>query len=91
MRVLVDTSVWVEFLNGFDSPEADALASCLADGVDVVTCGPVDAGSITVRALMDCLIATLAAKDGARLLAKDNDMRHILESGLLELSAAPLP
>ena len=39
MRVLVDTSAWVDFLNGFASPAADALAELLQGDEDVCTCG----------------------------------------------------
>ena len=39
MRVLVDTSVWADFLNGFPSPAADALAQFLQGDDDVCTCG----------------------------------------------------
>ena len=39
MRVLVDTSVWVDFLNGFPSPAADALAGLLQGDDEVCTCG----------------------------------------------------
>lgn len=43
MRVLVDTSAWVDFLNGFPSPAADALADLLRGDDDVCTCGIVAA------------------------------------------------
>jgi len=43
VRVLVDTSVWVDFFNGFSSPEADALARLIRDETDVLTCGVVSA------------------------------------------------
>ncbi len=39
MRVLVDTSAWADFLNGFPSPAADALADLLRGDDDVCTCG----------------------------------------------------
>ena len=39
MRVLVDTSAWVDFLNDFPSPAADALAELLHGDDDVCTCG----------------------------------------------------
>jgi len=39
VRVLVDTSAWVDFLNGFRSPAADALAELLQGDNDVCTCG----------------------------------------------------
>jgi predicted nucleic acid-binding protein len=39
VRVLVDTSVWVDFFNGHPSPEADALAGLLDEEVELLTCG----------------------------------------------------
>jgi predicted nucleic acid-binding protein len=39
MRVLVDTSAWVDYLNGQSSPAAEALATILAGSDDVCTCG----------------------------------------------------
>lgn len=39
MRVLVDTSAWADFLNGFPSPAADALGELLRGDDDVCTCG----------------------------------------------------
>ena len=39
MRVLVDTSAWVDFLNDFPSPAADALAELLHGEDDPCTCG----------------------------------------------------
>ena len=41
MRVLVDTSVWVDFLNGYSSPEREALADLLAGEDEICTCGVV--------------------------------------------------
>jgi predicted nucleic acid-binding protein len=43
VRVLVDTSAWVDFLNGFPSSAADALADLLKGDDDVCTCGIVAA------------------------------------------------
>jgi predicted nucleic acid-binding protein len=39
VRVLVDTSAWVDFLNDSPSPAADALAELLQGDDDVCTCG----------------------------------------------------
>ena len=39
MRVLVDTSVWVDFFNGHPSAEAETLAHLIREETDVVTCG----------------------------------------------------
>ncbi len=43
MRVLVDTSAWVDFFNGHPSPQADALAQLIREEADVLTCGVVAA------------------------------------------------
>ena len=39
MRVLVDTSAWVDFLNGHASPERQAVADLLAGEDELCTCG----------------------------------------------------
>jgi predicted nucleic acid-binding protein len=39
MRVLVDTSVWVDFFNRHPSREAELLTHLIEDEVDLVTCG----------------------------------------------------
>ena len=41
MRVLVDSSVWVDFFNGYDSPEHRALVQLLASDHSICTCGVV--------------------------------------------------
>ena len=41
MKVLVDTSVWVDFFNRYPSREAAVLTDLLLDEVEVVTCGVV--------------------------------------------------
>jgi hypothetical protein len=41
VRVLVDTSVWVDFLNGHDSPQKLALARLIDGEGDLCTCGVV--------------------------------------------------
>ncbi len=41
MRVLVDTSAWVEFFNGHATPEREAVARLLDGADDVCTCGVV--------------------------------------------------
>lgn len=41
MRVLVDTSAWVDFLNGHPSPERQAVADLIAGEHEVCTCGVV--------------------------------------------------
>ena len=39
MRVLVDTSVWVDFFNGFPSAQSAALAELVAGEDELCTCG----------------------------------------------------
>lgn len=41
MRILVDTSVWVDFFNEHPSREAELLGRLIEDEVQVVTCGVV--------------------------------------------------
>ena len=41
MRVLVDTSVWVDFINGHPSPERRALHELIEGEDDLCTCGVV--------------------------------------------------
>jgi predicted nucleic acid-binding protein len=40
------------------------------------------AKGFTIRSTIDCLVATIAAEHGARVLSKDRDIRTILQSGL---------
>jgi hypothetical protein len=39
LRVLVDTSAWVDFLNGYPSAERKALAELVAGQDEICTCG----------------------------------------------------
>lgn len=39
LKVLVDTSAWVDFLSGHPSKEAAALASLIASDDEICTCG----------------------------------------------------
>lgn len=41
MRVLIDTSAWIDFLNGVSSPERRAVADLLSASHDLCTCGVV--------------------------------------------------
>jgi len=41
VRVLVDSSAWIEFLNGHASPERDAVRTLIEGDDDVYTCGVV--------------------------------------------------
>lgn len=39
MRVLVDTSVWVDFFNDHPSKQAEVLARLIRERADILTCG----------------------------------------------------
>jgi len=39
LRILVDTSAWVDFLNGHPSPEGSAVSALIAGEHDLCTCG----------------------------------------------------
>jgi predicted nucleic acid-binding protein len=41
LKILIDTSVWVDFLNGYPSPERAAVADLLTSDHEVCTCGVV--------------------------------------------------
>lgn len=135
MKILVDTSVWVDFFNGYTSSEARTLAHLIENDADLCTCGVVVAEffqgirerhnlqklelhfrdmlcltprepdtyfaaasafralrskGITVRSTIDCLVAQLASEGDALLLAKDRDLRLIIDSGVLRVRAVPL-
>jgi predicted nucleic acid-binding protein len=135
VRILVDTSVWVDFFNGHDSAEARALERFLVDREDLATCGVViaeffqglrragdverlesyfremplleprepdsylaaaalyrdlRARGVTVRSTIDCLVVRLAEEHGVLVLARDRDIRQILDSGLCPVRPAPL-
>lgn len=134
MRVLVDTSVWVDFFNGHPSREAEALAHLIREEADLVTCGLIvsevlqglrhpkslrtieshfremdwlspkepetyieaadlfrrlRSRGLTIRSTIDCVIANLAVRHDALILAKDRDLTLIVESGLLDLRLMP--
>ena len=133
--LLVDTSVWVEYLRGTGSGAALELRRLLTDRPDdVVTTEPVvmellagarpstlpqleqlvaglpvlgvaptldfpaaaaafrsaRAGGRTVRSLVDCLVAVVAARHGVALLHRDADY-DVLSQVLVDLRVVPLP
>jgi predicted nucleic acid-binding protein len=135
VRVLVDTSVWVDFLNGHSSPEAETLVQLIREDADLVTCGLIvaevlqglrqakslltieshfremewlsprepdtyieaadvfrrlRARGLTIRSPIDCVIAKLAAQNGALILSKDRDLALIVESKVLDLRSMPV-
>ncbi len=44
---------------------------------------------ITIRSTIDCLIAVVAEENQCYILAKDKDLRAIVDSSILELSSWP--
>ena len=131
--LLVDTSVWIEYLRGTGSPAARALADLLRDRPDdVALTEPVTmellagarpsslpslellvaglatvgveptldfpaaasayraarANGTTVRSLVDCLIAVVAARHGVELLHRDADY-EVLAAVLPDLRTRP--
>ncbi len=73
MRVLVDTSVWVDFLNGYPSVERQALASLIASDHEVCTCGVVVAE----------VFQGLRREEGiSRLNARFRDLTYLEPAGI---------
>jgi predicted nucleic acid-binding protein len=132
LRVLVDTSVWADFFNGFPSQQEKDLARLLAGDDEICTCGVVvsevfqglrrekgrgeierlfrellflepsgmDAylraasvyrtlrrQGVTVRSTIDCLIAVIAEENDCEVLARDRDLRAILQTGVVKAGA----
>jgi predicted nucleic acid-binding protein len=83
LKVLVDSSAWADFFNGFPSPEREALATLIPSDHEICTCG------VTIRSTIDCVIAVLAEEYGCAVLARDRDMETILESGVLAVDRYP--
>ena len=65
--LVVDTSVWIDFLNGRQSFESDYLAACLADDVPVVLPGLVLA-EILAGLKTEAEAVRIAATTGLRLV-----------------------
>ncbi len=73
MRVLVDTSVWVDFLNGYASPERQALASLIGSDHEICTCGVVVAE----------VFQGLRREEGiSRLRARFRDLTYLEPAGI---------
>jgi hypothetical protein len=122
--LLVDSSVWIDFFAGRDTPQTRIFKDAIREGVDVVLTGvilteilqgvPSDSGfarlrkdlssfrvlhpasedtyvqaarlyrtgrkrGVTIRSLVDCLIAAVAMEHGATVLHKDRDYERISE------------
>ena len=118
MILLVDTSVWIDFFAGRDTPQTRFFKDAVREGADVALTGvilaeilqgvPSDSGfarlrkdlspfrmlhpasddayvqaarlyrtgrkrGVTIRSLIDCLIAAIAMEHGATVLHKDRD------------------
>ena len=131
----MDSSAWVDFFNGFASPERQALADLFRSDHEICTCGVIvaevfqglrrDKGRSrlselfrdltflepagiasyfraadlyralrrqgkTIRSTIDCTIAVLAEEHGCSVLARDRDMRLLLDSGLLKAGRWPV-
>lgn len=127
--MLVDTSVWIDYLNGHASPQADCLAEAIANNTQIVLCGVVlteillglpqaeaqriedlleafslapelqrndysgasniyctcRSNGITIRSVIDCLVAQTCLKNDYSLLAKDRDFIQIARHFPLKL------
>jgi len=124
MILLVDTSVWIDFFAGRDTPQTRFFKDAVREGADVALTGvilaeilqgiPSDsefarlrealssfrmlqpasgetyvqaaklyrAGrkrGVTIRSLVDCLIAAIAMEHGAVILHKDRDYERLSE------------
>jgi len=135
LRILVDSSAWIDFFNGYTSPERQALADLFRGDHEICTCGVIvaevfqglrrDKGRArlielfrdltylepagidsyfraadlyralrqqgkTIRSTIDCTIAVLAEENECSVLARDRDMRLLLDSGLLKAGRWPV-
>ncbi len=129
MILLVDTSVWIDFFAGRDTPQTRIFKDAIQEGADVALTGvilteilqgvpsdsrfaslrkdlssfrtlhPVSEDTyvqaarlyrtgrkrgVTIRSLVDCLIAAIAMDHGAAVLHKDRDYERISEYALLK-------
>ena len=133
MILLVDTSVWIDFFAGRDTPQTRIFKDAIREGVDVALTGvvlteilqgvPSDSGfarlrkdlssfrilhpasedayvqaarlyrtgrkrGVTIRSLVDCLIAAVAMEQDATVLHKDRDYDRISEYAPLKTVSA---
>ena len=124
MILLVDTSVWIDFFAGRDTPQTRFFKDAVREGADVALIGVILADilqgipsvsefarlrkalssfrmlqpasgetyvqaaklyragrkrGVTIRSLVDCLIAAIAMEHGAVILHKDRDYERISE------------
>jgi predicted nucleic acid-binding protein len=73
LRVLVDTSAWVDFLNGYPSAERQALASLFLSDHEICTCGVVVA---------EVFQGLRREKGLARLTARFRDLTYLEPGGI---------
>lgn len=91
MRVLADTSVWVDFLNGHPSIEREALRRLIQDEVEIVTCGLIasellqgirDPASLAVLEKQFCDMKWLTPGEPETYLAAASLYRRLRSSGI---------
>ncbi len=82
--ILADTSAWVEFDRATGSPADLRLTELISVDAELAVTGT------TPRGLVDCLIATVALRCGACVLAHDADMARIADVMPLQLDEASL-
>ncbi len=73
--LVVDSSVWVDFLNGHPSPEAEYLATCLIDDVPIALPGLVRAeilAGLKTEAEAERIASLLMAFDAATEPTRDD-------------------
>ncbi len=129
--ILIDTSAWIEFLQGTGSPEAVCVRKLLAANASLACCDPIRmevlagardgqhlrelrgllartqtvattpadyeeaaaiyrvcrARDVTVRKLIDCLIAAVAIRNGIPVLQRGNDFSAMASATPLAIHA----
>jgi predicted nucleic acid-binding protein len=74
MRVLADTSVWIDFFNNFKSRESQALTSLIEQEIELATCGVIVAEFMQgIRNLKTLLILENHFKDMEWFTPKEPD------------------
>ncbi|CDH44321.1 MAG: PIN domain-containing protein [Candidatus Competibacteraceae bacterium] len=88
--MLVDTSVWIDYFNGYASAEADRLAQAISDHESIILCSVVMT-EILLGLRSDAEATRIAELLAAFTMAPEPDrMDYLLRSGH-PLSALPLP
>ena len=101
--ILADTSAWVEFDRATGSAVHQRVAELIAGDVDLAVTEPVTASDfdsaariyrrcraagITPRGMVDCMIAAVAWRHGAALLAQDVDLVRVCQTIGIDLDQA---